>query len=117
MKVYELRSAGSARSGGVSVGGPTPDGYGFEEVSKWAPKYRDVHGIRIQAEDITLALDRVKDCINTRIEGTNVIGVKDDGASDNPESERKIFIEVKEGTRRAPGLPFRLIEIPAHERN
>ena len=117
MKVYELRSAGTRVAGGISVSGPTPDGYGFEEADKWAPKYRDVDGIRIQAEEITLALDRVKDCINTQIEGANVIGVKDCGSSDNPESERKIFIEVKEGTRRAPGLYFRLVEIPAQKGN
>ena len=117
MKVYELRGPGTPVSGSISVSGPTPDGHGFEEASKWAPKYRDVAGIRIQAEDITLALDRVKDCINTQIEGANVIDVEDYGSSDNPESERKIFIEVKEGTRRAPGLYFRLVEIPAQKGN
>ena len=117
MKVYELRYAGSARSGGISVRGPTSDGDGFEEMSKWAPKYQDVDGIRIQAEDITLALDRVKDCINTQVEGANVVGVEDSWPSDNPGSERKIFIEVKEGTRRAPGLNFRLVEIPSQKGN
>ena len=116
MKVYELRRLTTTVHGGISVSESTPDGDGSEEASKWAPKYRDVDGIRIQAEDITLALDQVKDCINTQIEGANVIDVKDCGSSDNPESERKIFIEVKEGTRRAPGLNFRLVEIPAHER-
>ena len=116
MKVYELRYTGTAVSGGISVSGPTLDGLGLEEASKWVPKYRDVHGIRIQAEDITLALDRVKDCINTQIEGANVIDVEDYGSSDNPESERRILITVKEGTRRRPGLWFRLVEIPAHER-
>ena len=69
MKVYELRGSGTPVAGGISASGPTPDGYGFEEMSKWAPKYRDVAGIRIQAEDITSALDQVKDCINTQIEG------------------------------------------------
>lgn len=117
MKVYELRYAGSARSGGISVRGPTTDGDGFEEMSKWAPKYRDADGIRLQAENITLALDLVKDCINTQIEGANVIGVEDSWPSDNLESERKIFIEVKEGTRRAPGLNFRLVEISAQKGN
>ena len=73
-------------------------------------------GIRIQAEEITLALDRVKDCINTQIEGANVIDVKNCRPSDNPESERNIFIEVREGTRHAPGLYSRLVEIPAHGR-
>ena len=106
MKVYELRYTGSVRM----------DGLGLEEVSKWVPKYRDVDGIRIQAEDITLALDQVKDCINTQIEGANVIGIEEYWPSDNPESERKILIKVKEGTRHTPGLNFRLVEIPAHER-
>ena len=116
MKVYELRSTPANVMGSPSASGPTPDGLGLEEASKWVPKYRDVHGIRIQAEDITLALDRVKDCINTQIEGANVIDVEDYGSSDNPESERRILITVKEGTRRRPGLWFRLVEIPAHER-
>ena len=115
MKVYELRYTGSIVTGSISVNRPSRDEYGFEEARTWAPKYQDVHGIRIQAEDITLALSQVKDCINTQIEGANVIGVKDCGSSDNPESERKIFIEVKEGTRRAPGLYFRLVEIPTQK--
>ena len=37
-------------------------------MSKWAPKYIDAAGIRLQAENITLALDLVKDCISTQIE-------------------------------------------------
>ena len=116
MKVYELRRLTSIAHGGTSVRGPTPDGMGLEEASKWVPKYRDVHGIHIQAEDITLALDQVKDCINTQIERASVIDVEDYGSSDNPESERKILIKVKEGTRHTPGLHFRLVELSAHKR-
>ena len=117
MKVYELRYTGSIVTGSISANGPSRDEYGFEEAKTWAPKYRNVNGIRIQAEEITLALDQVRDCINAQIEGANVIGVKDCGSSDNPESERKIFLEVKEGTRRAPGLYFRLVEIPTQRGN